>query len=112
MNHPKARQKRHLRIRKYLAGTKVKPRLAVFRSGKHIYAQIIDDGNGKTLTFASDLNLKKATKKELAFEVGKNLAEKAVKLGIKEIVFDRGGFLFHGRVEQVATGAREGGLKF
>ncbi len=107
------RKKRHLRVRKYISGTTERPRLAVFRSQKHIYAQIIDDGTGKTLISESDLKVdKKGTKKDMAFEVGKSLAEKAVKAGITTVVFDRGGFLFHGRVERLASGAREGGLKF
>lgn len=107
------RQKRHLRVRKDVTGTPDKPRLAVFRSGKHIYAQLIDDKAGKTLLQSSDLKpAKKGTKTEMAYEVGKNLAAAAVKKGIKEVVFDRGGFLYHGRVEKLASGAREGGLKF
>lgn len=107
------REKRHLRVRKYISGTADKPRLAVFRSAKHIYAQIIDDKAGKTLAFESDLKLgKKSAKSDTAFEVGKSLAEKAVKKGVKVVVFDRGGFLYHGRVEKLANGAREGGLKF
>lgn len=89
----------------------MRPRLSVFRSAKHIYAQIIDDSAGKTLVFVSD---KKETGKnmEKAYMVGKILAEKALKEKIKEVVFDRGGFLYHGRVEALAKGAREGGLKF
>ena len=107
------RKKRHLRVRKTVTGTNDKPRLAVFRSGKHIYAQLIDDKAGKTLLQSSDLKLtKKGTKTEIAFGVGKNLAAAALKQGIKKVVFDRGGFLYHGRVEKLASGAREGGLKF
>ncbi|KKS71321.1 MAG: 50S ribosomal protein L18 [Candidatus Daviesbacteria bacterium GW2011_GWA2_42_7] len=102
-----------MRVRKHLSGTPGKPRLAVFRSGKHIYAQVIDDTIGKTLVFASDLKLKKlGVKKDQGFEVGKILAAEAVKKGITTVVFDRGGFLYHGRVERLAAGAREGGLKF
>ena len=113
MNKLVNRQKRHLRVRKFLNGTPERPRLAVFRSQKHIYAQIIDDAAGKTLISASDVKLeKKGTKSEVAFLVGKTLAEKAAELGIKSVVFDRGGFLFHGRVEKLASGAREGGLEF
>lgn len=109
----KQRQRRHFRIRKHLSGTEEKPRLSVFRSNQHIYAQIIDDNQGKTLAAESDIKLdKKSAKGEKAFEVGKKLAEKAVKKGIKTVVFDRGGFLYHGRVEKVAKGAREGGLEF
>lgn len=92
-------------------GTQDKPRLAVFRSSQHIYAQIIDDLKSQTLVSESDLKLK-GSKKEKAFEVGKKLAEKALKLKINTVVFDRGGFLYHGRVEELAKGAREGGLKF
>ena len=107
-----SRKKRHLRIRKYLAGTSNRPRLAVFRSSSHIFAQIIDDSMGKTLVAASDLKLTKGTKSERAFEVGKKLAEKAIKHKIKNVLFDRGGFLYHGRVAELARGAREGGLIF
>ncbi|MBI4036957.1 50S ribosomal protein L18 [Candidatus Daviesbacteria bacterium] len=107
------RIKRHFSIRKYVRGTTKRPRLAVFRSGKHVYGQVIDDSLGKTLAFASDLKItKKSAKQDLAFEVGKSLAEKAVKKCISEVVFDRGGFLYHGRIKKLAEGAREGGLKF
>lgn len=106
------RVKRHKKVRKKITGTKDKPRLAVFRSSKHIFAQIIDDSLGKTLASESDLKIVKMAKNQKAFEVGKKLAEKAAKLKIKEVVFDRGGFLYHGRVEKLAKGAREGGLKF
>lgn len=113
------RARRQFRIRKYLVGTTDRPRLAVYRSSAHIYAQIIDDTVGKTLVAESDLEMKKSAsaekktaKVDKAMEVGKKLAEKAVKKGIKEVVFDRGGFLYHGRVKAVADGAREGGLKF
>lgn len=106
------RIKKHLKVRKKIRGTKDKPRLSVFRSGKHIYAQVIDDTSSKTLVAESDLKLEKAAKKELSFMVGKNLAEKAGKLKITNVVFDRGGFLYQGRVAEVARGAREGGLKF
>jgi large subunit ribosomal protein L18 len=113
MNRVVSRQKRHIRVRKNIAGTTEKPRLSVFRSSQHIYAQIIDDSQGKTLLSMSDAKLaKKAAKSDLAFEVGKKLAEEAVKKGIKQVVFDRGGFLYHGRVEKLAVGAREGGLNF
>lgn len=105
------RLKRHQIIRKYLTGTAKSPRLVVFRSSKHIYAQIIDDQAGKTLFFASD-NKETGTKAEKAYKTGKKLAEKATKAKITSVVFDRGGFLYHGRVEMVAKGAREGGLKF
>src|SRR3989344_4132483 len=105
------RIKRHTRIRKYLKGTSKLPRLAVFRSNQHIYAQIIDDSQNKTIVSASD-DKETGTKGERAYKIGKKLAEQAIKLKITAIVFDRGGFLYHGRVEQVAKGSREGGLKF
>lgn len=113
MNKINKREKRHLRVRKNIFGTKESPRLAVFRSSQHIYAQVINDEEGKTLAFESDLKLdKKHPKIDRAFEVGKKLAEKAIKQGVKKVIFDRGGFLYHGRVEKVAAGAREGGLEF
>lgn len=93
-------------------GTAECPRLSVFRSGKHIYAQLIDDSNNKTLFSESDVKLNKVAKKEKAFQVGQKLAEKALKKSIKKIVFDRGGFIYHGRIEQLAEGARKGGLEF
>lgn len=89
-----------------------KLRLSVFKSGQHIYAQVIDDAEGKTLAFSSDLKIKKSTKLEKAYQVGQSLAQMALKKKIKEVVFDRGRFLYHGRVAAVAKGAREGGLKF
>lgn len=107
-----SRIKRHLTIRKHLAGTKECPRLAVFRSNKHIFAQIIDDSMGKTLVSVSDNKMDKVSKTKKAYEIGKKLAEKALKFKIKEVVFDRGGFLYHGRIAQLAKGAREGGLEF
>ncbi len=104
------------RIRKVSFGTPERPRLSVFRSNKEIYAQIIDDTSGKTLASASsrDAALKdaKGTKSELAVEVGKALAKKAQAAGIEAVAFDRGGYLYHGRVKSLAEGAREGGLKF
>ena len=100
-----------MKVRKSISGTSKKPRLAVFRSDKHIYAQIIDDTTHKTYLSESDIN-GKAAKSEKAFEVGKRLAQKAVALKIREVVFDRGGFLYHGRVMKLAEGARAGGLKF
>ena len=102
---------RHMTLRKYLSGTKNKPRLAVFRSSTHIYAQIIDDSKNVTLLSESDTKVT-GTKKEKAYSVGKKLAEKAAKKKISQVVFDRGGFLYHGRVSELAKGAREGGLKF
>lgn len=107
------RERRHFRLRKRIIGTTDRPRLAVFRSNRYIYAQIIDDSQGKTLAFESDIKLDGKMKKiERAFVVGKNLAGQALKKGIKTVVFDRGGFLYHGRVEKLASGAREGGLEF
>lgn len=109
-----SRIRKHRTIRKKVLGTGNRPRLCVFKSGKHIYAQIIDDKAGKTLVFQSDFKLKgtEQTKKEKAYAVGKKISEKAIKAKIKEVVFDRGGFLYHGRIAEVARGAREGGLKF
>tara|TARA_R110002072_G_scaffold70522_2_gene170186 strand:+ start:190 stop:543 length:354 start_codon:yes stop_codon:yes gene_type:complete len=103
------------RIRKTVNGTTEKPRLSVFRSNNEIYAQIIDDVNGKTLTAASSLDKdveKGITKIEAAKVVGKKVAEKAIAAGIETISFDRGGYLYHGRIKSLAEGAREGGLKF
>jgi len=104
------------RIRKVVSGTESRPRLAVFRSNKEIYAQIIDDVTGKTIIAASsrdkDINSAKGTKSEIATMVGKSIAEKALKAGVKTIAFDRGGYQYHGRVKSLAEGAREGGLKF
>ncbi|MCF6349502.1 MAG: 50S ribosomal protein L18 [Flavobacteriaceae bacterium] len=101
------------RIRKHVLGTAKRPRLSVFRSNKQIDAQLIDDVNGVTLTAISSSSKKaKGTKSEIAKEVGKLLAEKAIKNGIESCAFDRNGFLYHGRVKALAEGAREGGLKF
>jgi len=105
------------RIKKVISGTSDFPRLSVFRSNKEIYCQLIDDINGKTLIQSSSrdksiIDLKLATNMEIAFNVGKVIAEKAIKEGIKKIKFDRGGYLYHGRVKSLADGAREGGLKF
>lgn len=109
----KNRTKRHYRIRKYIKGTVERPRLSVFRSSKHIFAQVIDDTNSKTLVSESDLKTAgNGSKMERAYQVGQKLAEKALKAGIKSVVFDRGGFLYHGRIEKLAKGAREGGLNF
>lgn len=108
----RTRTSRHLHIRKRVIGTTDIPRLAVFRSSQHIYAQIIDDTKHQTLIASSDLKIEGKNKSESAFAVGQELALKASKKGIKKIVFDRGGFLYHGRVEQLAKGAREGGLDF
>lgn len=142
------RYQRHKRVRAKISGTSKVPRLCVFKSGKYIYAQLIDDEKGHTLIEASDLKIKPKTKKRpsegpkgklgrvvgglesvktsegkeekkvlsgkkaLAYEVGKSIAEKAIKKKIKKIVFDRGGYKYHGRVKALAEGAREGGLQF
>lgn len=110
-----ARVKRHKRIRAKISGTAECPRLSVYRSNNHISAQIIDDVNGVTLVSASthEAGFEGATgNKAAARLVGKKLAEKATAKGIVEVVFDRGGYLYHGRVSELAEGAREGGLKF
>jgi large subunit ribosomal protein L18 len=107
------REARHKRVRKTITGTSGRPRLAVFRSTQHIYAQIVDDSKGVTLVAASDLKVaSKATKREKAMSVGEEIAAKAIKEKIKKVVFDRGGFRFHGRVASLAQGARKGGLEF
>ena len=110
------RTKIKFRIRKKIFGTGERPRLSVFRSNKQIYAQIIDDNEGATLASASSKEKgfaeKKGAKNELSKEVGKNLAQKAKEKGITEVVFDRNGYLYHGRIKSLAEGAREGGLKF
>ena len=104
------------RIRKVVSGTEARPRLSVFRSNKEIYAQIVDDVTGKTISAASsrdkDISSSKGNKVEIAALVGKSIAEKALKAGVETISFDRGGYLYHGRVKSLAEGAREGGLKF
>ena len=109
-----ARQRRHARIRKTLSGTKEVPRLNVFRSNKSIFVQVIDDENGKTLASSSSvaLNIKNGSNVEAAKLVGKDIAEKCNKLKIKKVVFDRGGYLYHGRVKALAEAARENGLEF
>jgi large subunit ribosomal protein L18 len=100
-------------IRKKISGTATKPRLSVFRSNTGIYVQLIDDLTGKTLASSSSKELKvKGPKSELSKKVGVSIAEKAKAAGISEVVFDRGGYLYHGRVKALAEGAREGGLKF
>ena len=106
------RKRIHTKIRSKIMGTKERPRLCVFKSGKHIYAQLIDDDSHKVLVSASDVKMKKGKKVEHSMEVGKLVAKEAVTKKIEKVVFDRGGFLFHGRVKAVADGAREGGLKF
>jgi large subunit ribosomal protein L18 len=111
-NRRKARVRRALRVRA------TRPRLSIHRSSKHIYAQVIDDADGKTVAAASTLekdvkgSLKTGADKAAAAAVGKLIAERAVKAGIKEVVFDRGGYIYHGRVKALADAAREGGLSF
>ena len=100
------------RIRGKVSGTASRPRLSVFRSNKQIYAQLVDDLSGKTLAAASSKGIAEGTKSEIAAKVGKAIAEKAIAAGITEVVFDRNGYLFHGRVKSLADAAREGGLKF
>jgi large subunit ribosomal protein L18 len=109
-----ARARRHRRVRGKIFGTVQRPRLVVFRSNRGIEAQLVDDVDGRTLAAASWLHLKKlkGTKSEQAAEVGKLLAANAKKAGIAEAVFDRAGYLYHGRVKALAEGAREGGLRF
>lgn len=111
------RRARHRRIRRALSGTAERPRLAVFRSLAHIYGQIIDDQSGRTLVAASDLEptlrqVVAGNKRERAKQIGRELAARARAQGISAVVFDRGGFLYHGRVQSLAEGAREGGLEF
>jgi large subunit ribosomal protein L18 len=110
-----ARERRHRRVRGKLFGTAERPRLVVFRSNRGIEAQLVDDLEGKTLAAASWLQLKKSfkgSKTEQAAEVGKLLAQNAKQAGVEDVVFDRGGYLYHGRVKALADAAREGGLKF
>lgn len=113
-----ARLKRKKRIRKKMVGTQLRPRLSVFRSAKHIYTQLIDDTHGHTLAAASSMEtaVKEHSKSNnnivVASFVGKLVAERAIKLGIKKVVFDRNGFLYHGRIKAVSDGAREAGLNF
>lgn len=111
-----ARQKIRYRIRKKISGSATKPRLSVFRSNKDIYVQLIDDNNGATLASASsrqkDITAQKVNKVESSKLVGAAIAQKSVELGITNVIFDRGGYLYHGRIKAVAEGAREGGLQF
>jgi len=117
-NRRVARLRRHRRVRKHVVGTSGRPRLNVFRSLRHIYAQVIDDGRAHTLVSASTVDqeiekqLQGLTKTEQARLVGKVLAERALSQGIKQVVFDRGGYKYHGRVKALADAAREGGLDF
>ena len=109
------RMKRHLRVRSKVSGTPERPRLNVFRSEKNIYAQVIDDVNGKTLAAASSVEKDfegLGSNKEAARKVGNMVAERAKAKGIESVVFDRGGYVYHGRVQELAEGAREGGLDF
>ena len=111
------RLKKHSRVRKKVAGTEERPRLNIYRSSKHIYAQIVDDETGSTLVTASSLSkelaeLKTGANKAAARKVGGLIAQKAKAKNIAKVVFDRGGYLYHGRVKELAEGAREGGLQF
>lgn len=112
------RRKRHQRVRNKVTGTAERPRLNVFRSAKHMYAQIIDDMTGSTLAAASTLDadvkegISSTGNKEAAKKVGEVVAKRAKEQGIEEVTFDRGGYIYHGRVQNLAEGAREGGLKF
>jgi len=122
----KNRERRHKRVRGKISGTSKRPRLCVFRSSKHIYAQLVDDKKNKVLAVSNDVKMKKkrakaakgaeeikrSRKLALGFEVGKLIAKKAKELKIEEVVFDRGGYKYHGRVRALAEGARDGGLKF
>ena len=115
LTKPEARARRHKRVRGKVYGTAERPRLVVFRSNSGIEAQLVNDADGKTLAAASWLHLKKSfkgNKTRQAAEVGKLLAENAKKASVENVVFDRGGYLYHGRVKALADAAREGGLKF
>ena len=114
LTKPERRQRIRFRIRKTISGTAANPRLSVFRSNKEIYAQLIDDVNGVTLLSASsrEKEIGKGTNVEVATAVGKLVAEKALKAGIDTVKFDRGGYLYHGRIKSLAEGARAPGLKF
>ena len=111
-----ARQKRRYRIRKKISGSAQKPRLSIYRSNRDIYVQLIDDANGVTLASASskqaDIAAQKVNKVEKSKLVGSAIAKKLVELGIKDVVFDRSGYIYHGRIKAVAEGAREGGVQF
>ncbi len=106
------RNKIKTRIRGKISGTAERPRMTVFRSNKQIYVQLIDDLAGRTLASASSKGVEEGTKVEIAAVVGRDIAKKALEAGITEVVFDRNGYLFHGRVKSLADAAREGGLKF
>jgi len=113
-----AREKRHMRIRRRMTGSPDRPRLCIYRSNKHIYAQIVDDTQAHTLVAASSLDteltdkLKKTWNKDSAEAVGELVAKRAIKKGIQSVVFDRGGYIYHGRVAAVAEAARKSGLEF
>jgi large subunit ribosomal protein L18 len=113
-NRNAIRQRIHARIRAKLSGTGGRPRLNVYRSLNHIYAQVIDDENGVTLASASSLQMKLKTGGNIASakEIGKAVAERAIEKGVKQVVFDRGGYLYHGRIKALADAAREAGLEF
>ncbi|MBU5485048.1 50S ribosomal protein L18 [Clostridium sp. MSJ-11] len=114
-NRNESRVRRHLRVRKKVSGTQEMPRLSVYRSEKNIYAQIIDDTKGITLVAASSLDKEfdgAGSNKEGAKLVGETIAKKAMEKGINKVVFDRGGYIYHGRVKELAEGAREAGLQF
>jgi large subunit ribosomal protein L18 len=118
MNRSEAREKRHRRVRKHISGTAQVPRLSVFRSLNEIYAQVIDDQAGVTVAASSSIDkqlrdeVKNLTKTEQAKAVGKSVAERAQQMGVNQVVFDRGGFRYFGRVKALAEAAREAGLKF
>jgi len=116
VSRTEVRIKKHKRIRNHIVGTPDKPRLAVFRSNNHMYAQIIDDTVGNTLVFAStlqkDVKLDKTNNVAAAATLGTVIGKKAVEKGIKEVVFDRGGFIYHGKIKALADAAREAGLEF
>jgi large subunit ribosomal protein L18 len=116
MRTPKTREekryRRHLRVRKKVTGTTERPRLVIFRSLKHIYAQLVDDVTRRTILTVSDNDIAEGKKTQKSLEVGKRLAAKAKDAGVSKVVFDRAGYQFHGRVKAVADGAREGGLEF
>ncbi|MDO5714052.1 MAG: 50S ribosomal protein L18 [Tissierellia bacterium] len=111
-----SRKKRHARVRRKISGTAEKPRLCVYRSGQHIYAQIINDDKGHTLVSAStvekSLNLEKTGNVEAAKAIGKEIGKRALDQGIEEVVFDRSGYIYHGKIKALAEAAREAGLKF
>ena len=116
VSRDKVRQEKHRRLRRHLNGTPERPRMCVFRSNNHMYVQIIDDVDGKTLLAAStltkDLGLEKTNDGDAAAKVGEYIGKKALEAGITEVVFDRGGYIYHGKVQALADAAREAGLKF